>query len=143
MLINRDLNTTIVISSGNSATGIPINNPCTRNSKGSATYDYVGHNYELWNSKDEDCPDTHRTHVFLYHVDKEKKEIRFELSLPMYTRFSGKKGKIHIYKWQSRIIFESVSTHVIETNNDNYRWVAIPKIKRRRPYQSDSYDHNF
>lgn len=123
MLVNSEINCSLVISSGNPNTGIAEKNPSTINGKGSATYDYVEHNYELWDIKDEECADTHRTYVLLYYVDRIEKHIRYELSLPINTRLIGKKSKIYIYQWKTRVIFDPIPTHkeaIVTVNRPNF-----------------------
>lgn len=142
LLVNSDINSTIVISSGNSDTGLLENAPCTRNGKGTATFDFVGHNYELWNITDEACADTHRTYVLLYHIDKIKDQIRYELSLPMQTKLTGKRGKIQIYKWEKRVIFEPIATHKREIDDNYQRRVLVPKLNAGVRYRGALRDLN-
>ncbi|EHK7404367.1 TPA: hypothetical protein KDY52_001301 [Vibrio parahaemolyticus] len=114
ILVNPPLGITIVITSGDTNTGLTDSlPPKTKNAKGQVTENYVGKNYDLFGSA-EDTPqiikiDSNQTWVFLYTVDKSKKEIRFELSLPTDTSISGAKGKIKICDWQKRVIFPPVS----------------------------------
>ena len=102
LLINSSEQLTIVITSGDSNTGLDVDiQPKTRNQKGQATQNFVEANYPLF----EDVAtidvlpskvDGHETWVFLYHIDKSKSEVRFELALPTETALSGSKGRVKI-----------------------------------------------
>lgn len=142
LLVNVDMNCTIVVSSGNAATGLAETHPCTQNTKGSATYNYVGHNYELWDISDKNCEDTHKTYIFLYHLDRNKNEIRYELGMPMQARICGRRGKIQIHRWQSRVIFEPIATHVGESQEDYQQRVLMPKLKPSLRYRGALRDLN-
>ncbi|MCD9475041.1 hypothetical protein C9J20_16350 [Photobacterium phosphoreum] len=113
ILVNSQLLTTIIITSGDKNTGMQNATPRTKNEKGQVTKNIVGQNYSLFEEPNEivssfTAIDPHQTWVFLYYLDKEAKEVRFELSLPLGTSLSGSSGKIKISDWKTRVIFPSV-----------------------------------
>lgn len=115
-LVNAGKQLTIVVTSGDSNTG--LNNdvqPRTRNQKGQTTKNIVeaNSNYPLFEDivsidKSSSNVDGHQTWVFLYAIDRMKSEVRFELSLPTETQLSGAKGKLKISQWSQRFLFEPV-----------------------------------
>lgn len=113
-LVNVGQQLTIVVTSGDSNTGFDSEvQPRTRNQKGQATKNIVEANYPLFEdiaTIDESLnnADDHQTWVFLYAIDKQKSEVRFELSLPTETQLSGAKGKLKISQWSQRFLFEPV-----------------------------------
>lgn len=118
VLINSELNATIVITSGDENTGLKASHdPKTRNTKGQVTESFVGQNYDLFDDSTTTIfqpTDSHQTWVLLYTLDKAKSEVRYELSLPTNTSISGNKGKIKITEWQTRIIFPAISFNDIQ-----------------------------
>ncbi len=117
LLINASEQLTIVVTSGDSNTGLDKDiQPRTRNQKGQATQNFVEANYPLFEDIDtmntiDTLPinaDNHQTWVFLYTIDKERSEVRFELSLPTETQLSGSKGRLKISSWSKRCLFEPV-----------------------------------
>ena len=114
ILINKELGYTIVITSGDENTGVKDSSaPKTRNAKGEVTQNYVGRNYDLFDddftADSNSSADKHQTWVLLYTLDKNKSEVRYELSLPTKTSISGNKGKMKICEWQTRVIFPALS----------------------------------
>jgi len=113
-LVNAEQQLTIVVTSGDTNTGLDNEvQPKTRNQKGQATKNIVEANYPLFEDVatiDEsiNSVDNHQTWVFLYAIDKDKLEVRFELSLPTETQLSGAKGRLKISQWSQRFLFEPV-----------------------------------
>ncbi|ENM5897370.1 hypothetical protein [Vibrio mimicus] len=114
LLVNASEQLTIVITSGDLNTGLDSDvQPRTRNQKGQATQSLVQSNYSLFEDvvsidSQSKTADSHETWVFLYHIDKSKSEVRFELSLPTEPALSGAKGKVKISSWSHRYLFEPV-----------------------------------
>lgn len=114
LLVNSSEQLTIVITSGDENTGLDGDiQPRTRNQKGQATQSFVESNYPLFEDVVNidpfpDTADSHETWVFLYHIDKSKSEVRFELALPTETALSGAKGRVKISSWSHRNLFEPV-----------------------------------
>lgn len=115
VLINSELGITIVITSGDENTGIKdLSSPKTKNAKGQVTESFVGRNYDLFSVDNSvESIDSHQTWVLLYTFDKNKLEVRYELSLPTNTDISGNKGKIKISDWLTRVIFPAISINEI------------------------------
>lgn len=116
VLINSSKAITIVITSGDENTGIvSADEPRTKNAKGQVTESFVGKNLDLFSiEKDSNLVelssiDSHQTWVLLYTIDKEKSEVRFELSLPTSTALSGNQGRIKICEWQKRVLFPAIA----------------------------------
>ncbi|MGD8173883.1 hypothetical protein ACQEXU_19770 [Vibrio sp. TRT 21S02] len=113
-LVNAEQQLTIVVTSGDSNTGLDNDvQPRTRNQKGQATKNIVEANYPLFEDvatidRTISNADGHQTWVFLYAIDKDKSEVRFELSLPTETQLSGAKGRLKISQWSQRFLFEAV-----------------------------------
>lgn len=114
VLINSGKQKTIVITSGDHNTGLDMETlPKTKNQKGEKTKQFVGENYDLFESSREICSnaeklDKHETWVLLYTIDKVQMEIRFELSLPTQTELAGHRGKVKISGWEKRFLFPAV-----------------------------------
>jgi len=121
---NKDLGITLVVTSGNKYTGIIEVQPKTKNAKGKSTQDYVGRNYSLFEVESDNATsieqvgiDPNETWVLLYHIDKQAKEIRFELSLPKGMHES--EGRLQIDSWEHRIVFDAVPfTREIEAGEE-------------------------
>ncbi|WP_420592126.1 hypothetical protein [Bacterioplanoides sp.] len=109
----------IVVTTGNRFTGIsePTGKVKTKNAKGSSTLDYVGRNSTpdlfldeepTFDIKTQDLikSDPNETWVFLYYINKQKHEIRSELSLPKGMHQS--EGKLTIDEWEKRIILPPI-----------------------------------
>ncbi|SHO54434.1 hypothetical protein [Vibrio quintilis] len=114
VLINAKLGKTIVVTSGDENTGVKEETPKTKNAKGGVTEYFVGQNLSLFDEAESDIGnitpvDSHETWVFLYTFDKNKSEIRFELSLPTGASISGNHGKVKITDWKNRVIFPAIS----------------------------------
>lgn len=114
LLVNASEQLTVVITSGDSNTGVDGDiQPRTRNQKGQATQSFVEANYPLFEDVATidilpSTADGHETWVFLYHIDKRKLEVRFELARPTETALSGSKGRVKISSWSHRYLFEAV-----------------------------------
>ena len=114
LAVQPDIGIAILTSSGDENTGIPDIDPTTKNKKGKQTHNVVRHNSKqlsFWPNLDSpynpapsaqfDIP----TWMFLYHIDKDKLEMRVELSLPVSLDLE----KMKVNGWQSRIILSPVS----------------------------------
>ncbi|CAG9296312.1 hypothetical protein [Celerinatantimonas diazotrophica] len=118
VLINSERGMTIVIMGGDNNTGLEREDgiqPSTKNSKGHQSQRLLhGTNLSLFQSIDEEPSspvpvDSHQTWVFLFYLDKEKQEIRAELSLPSIdvTEFF-REGKVKVSDWQERRILPAI-----------------------------------
>lgn len=136
VLINPERGITIVITSGDENTGIKdFSSPKTKNAKGHVTESFVGRNYDLFDDENNvdtllECIDSHQTWVLLYTFDKNRSEVRYELSLPTSTAISGNKGKIKICDWQTRIIFPAIS----------YDDIVLPDLSNDFTDDTDFFD---
>ncbi|TMS94089.1 hypothetical protein CWB58_05940 [Pseudoalteromonas sp. S201] len=136
VLINSERGITIVITSGDENTGLKeSSSPKTKNAKGQVTEGFVERNYDLFddmNNVDElfNPIDSHQTWILLYTFDKNRLEIRYELSLPTSTSISGNKGKIKICDWQTRLIFPAIS----------YNELALPELDNDFTDDTDFFD---
>ncbi len=109
---NKGLN--IVVMSGDKDTGLVDGSPKSKNPKGAATEILVGENYDLFNTPQNITPisdesavaDPTVNCVLLYFFDYGKKEVRYELSIPVGMTESA--GKTRISSWKERYIFEAV-----------------------------------
>tara|TARA_R110001583_G_scaffold23841_2_gene87486 strand:+ start:6686 stop:7381 length:696 start_codon:yes stop_codon:yes gene_type:complete len=119
---NADENLSIVVTSGDKDTGLADGYPCTKNGKGTETKNQVLRNIgKTLNLFDEpqitnDCADidskkvdTHELWLLLYYFDHQKKEVRFELSLPIGYKEVGRYGKVKVTDWGTRLFFTPVS----------------------------------
>ena len=112
----------IVVSAGDSATGIKENTPTNRNDKGIGTVSFIANNQLHFTDHftDSDFPRPIRaaplkTWLLLHQVDDEAEVIRVELSLPVEISASG-----FVRKWKERIILKSITFNkVISTNDDD------------------------
>jgi len=119
---NPEKQISIIVTSGDKHTGLD-GQPCTKNGKGSTTKRQVKGNLEqtlclfeegLITDKEEldsrltETADSNELWVLLYHFDQSKKEVRFELSLPIGFREVGKQGKVKVSQWDDRLIFPSL-----------------------------------
>lgn len=114
----------IIVNSGDSSTGIINETPKPKNQKGSGYNGLMQNNLELIdsgfdlfenNSIVADSIDPNQTWIFLYYVDKEKKQVRYELSLP--TNITNKM----IGGWKKRIRFTPLDisdTPIVTPNSD-------------------------
>lgn len=147
LLVNPENSITIMATSGDKYTGLDdMVSPCTKNGKGFETKNYVSknlvENLELFEdyrnleqlSDINDAPaDGNQLWVLLYHFDFGKKEVRFELSLPIGIREFGKNGKVKVSEWADRLLFEPISftsptfNHQSPTFNDDIAFNIKPK----------------
>ncbi|MFX3887002.1 hypothetical protein ACJBV2_10385, partial [Streptococcus suis] len=74
--------------------------------------------------------DSHQTWILLYTFDKNRLEVRYELSLPTSTSISGNKGKIKICDWQTRLIFPAIS----------YNELVLPELDNDFTDDTDFFD---
>lgn len=114
----------IIVNSGDSSTGIIDEIPRPKNQKGSGYTGLMHNNLELIdsgfdlfenNSVVADSIDPNQTWIFLYHIDKKNKQVRYELSLP-----TNIKNKM-IGGWKKRIMFTPLDisdTPIVTPNSD-------------------------
>jgi hypothetical protein len=149
---NPEKQISIIVTSGDKYTGVEytgINKlPCTKNGKGSTTKKQIKGNLEQTlclfeeglisdreNLPDDviDSADDNELWVLLYHFDISKKEVRFELSLPIGYKEVGAQGKVKVSKWDDRLIFTPLSfdEDAIRSNtpdfDDEIEFNIIPK----------------
>lgn len=129
----------IVVSSGNEHTGYDKGpEPKTKNPKGPKTLNFLNNNVQLslWPEMDKKVvvkgENDEPIWVYLYHIDKRKKEIRSELSLPIEMSYD----RLRVSRWRSRIILPSVRFGIKPTPPETkYREDYTPElnfeIKRR------------
>ncbi|WP_432472347.1 hypothetical protein [Amphritea sp. HPY] len=105
---NRDLNVSIIVTSGDKDTGRADGYPTTKNSKGGATTQVVHSNFDLFNDHSDDVDTaellSNQTWVLLYFIDTSNEEVRYELSLP-----TGMSGNGKISSWSKRIILDTIA----------------------------------
>ena len=109
LCVNPDSTLAIAVATGDENTGNPREMPLTKSPKGPRTQlaiEINQHQSSLFDDLPDigisDLPNSDRTTwVLLQHYDQGRKEVRFELSLPM--NYSGK-----IDGWSERIIFGAV-----------------------------------
>lgn len=101
----------IIVASGDAFTGIAGQTPSTRNDKGPLTREAVQGNQlhftDYYGDSDFPRPTTippKQTWILLHYTDKEKDEIRLELSLPVEMSDAG-----YVHVWQERIVLSPVS----------------------------------
>ncbi|ADP12345.1 hypothetical protein EJP617_26640 [Erwinia sp. Ejp617] len=103
----------ILVMSGDKYTGLLDGSPKSKNPKGSATEILVGENFDLFNPPSRVAPisesinvDSTVNCVLLYFFDYGKKEVRYELSIPVGMTTSS--GKARISAWKERNVFQSI-----------------------------------
>lgn len=119
MVCHKDSGISIVISSGDKQTGLEDGFPSSRNSKGAATSNFIDLNYDLFKDEivsSEEQADLSKTYVLLYFFDFDKKEARFELSLPTEMNAKG-----YIKGWKERMIFGPISLNAEPKFEDDAR----------------------
>jgi hypothetical protein len=111
-------NLTLVVTSGDKATGVVEKTAKTKNAKGPSTIEFVGRNGDLFEGFDNNVEnikaDPNETWVLLYFVDNAKNEVRYELSLPINLHSID--GKLKIDEWEKRVIFNPVPFSVAFDN---------------------------
>lgn len=135
---NKELNISIIVMSGDKDTGLAEGSPKSKNPKGTATESLVTYNYDLFNPQPtnitsivDDTPiDVNVTYILLYFFDHAKKEIRYELSLPVGMAHT--KGKTKVSAWKQRNIlpalpYESNDVVLKEDFNDELVFEVIKK----------------
>lgn len=113
-VVSRDKKLAITVSSGNEYTGIEGRLPETRNIKGSQTASSVTFNsrqgilFPVELPEDQMVvpmrPNEQALWMFLYYIDFDNAELRYELSLPTAMAENGK-----VIGWSQRIIFPPLS----------------------------------
>lgn len=97
--LSRDIS--IVVNTGDKNTGVASETPRPKNQKGTALQTRIETNNVLFERNDITVPepiDPYQTWILLFYIDEEKKEVRYELSLPiMYEKNT-------IVGWANRII---------------------------------------
>ena len=101
----------LVVTGGSKETGLIDSNPTSRNPKGERTARFVDrnqHQLELLplpveSETEPDLPE--HTWVLLYYSDRDKKEVRFELSLP-----TNIDERSRMSEWRVRLILGSFSS---------------------------------
>lgn len=134
--ISKDFGVSIVCTGGNSAVGkINAQSLLSKNDKGSAFDRLLEQNrrqLELFDSNEflSSPVDDNTTWVLIYHVDKSAKEIRAELSLPV---FLNEKSKIQ--GWKTRIFLGTVSLDNLKTStlseSEFSEAIEIPVISKK------------
>lgn len=103
-------NMTLVVTSGDKATGLVEKTARTKNAKGPSTIEFVGRNGDLFEDFNDNVErlkaDPNETWVLLYFLDHDKNEVRYELSLPIDLH--NIEGKLKIDEWEKRVIFTPV-----------------------------------
>lgn len=110
---NRSRKMAITVSSGDAYTGDPFHNPQTRNDKGAQTSNSVAFNsrqgrlFEVVTQADRNAAavtDGFALWIFLYHIDLDNQEVRFELSKPSEMSDANK-----VVDWSARMIFPALN----------------------------------
>jgi hypothetical protein len=144
LTVNPDLQISIVVTSGDKDTGLPDGRPCTKNGKGSETKNQIrqnimtGQTFNLFDDESEVAEketnvDNHVLWVLLYHFDPKKKEVRYELSLPVGFKDVGTKGKVKVSNWTDRLHFDPIPFNDITVSheptdfNDEIEFSVTPK----------------
>jgi len=100
----------LLVSSGDKHTGDPNASPRTKNQKGSQTKQVVYRNsrcpflFPEMNRPFQAEQDSSQTWFILYHLDKDKSEMRIEVSLPI----SFDENDLRVTGWIKRIIIDSI-----------------------------------
>ncbi|BFL83811.1 hypothetical protein FAP94_12335 [Morganella morganii] len=127
LTINGSAQITLVATSGDKDTGLREGQPCTKNGKGCETKNQIRRNIgQTFNLFEHDLfeeqqlsdgfgfmqeaskIDDHELWVLLYFFDNSKKEVRYELSLPIGFKDVGVHGKVKVSEWGDRIYFRPV-----------------------------------
>ncbi|MCT6515861.1 hypothetical protein GY03_00960 [Proteus vulgaris] len=105
---NKEKGLNILVMSGNKYTGLLDSSPKSKNPKGAATENLVGENYDLFADGNDISHiqqiDSMVNYVLLYFFDYGKKEVRYELSVPV--GMTSNAGKTRISAWKERNIFQ-------------------------------------
>ncbi len=126
LTVNLNKTIAIDVSGGTEDTGRPDGFPQTRNTKGNQTEKLINCNqgqlfeFNTLHVDAEEIIDKFQTWVLLYYFDNrtDKKEIRFELSLP--TKME--QGKI--IGWSERIIFDPISTETVDISEHKPEFIS-------------------
>ncbi|MDE1479431.1 hypothetical protein KKJ01_14610 [Xenorhabdus bovienii] len=107
---NKAKGLNIIVMSGDKYTGLLDGSPKSKNPKGAATSTLVGENYDFFYEQDTVVQisdiDPTINYVFLYFFDFGKKEVRYELSIPI--GMTGSAEKTRIAAWKERNIFQAI-----------------------------------
>lgn len=109
LLRNNKKNFTIAIMSGNSKTGDASATPASANLRGRVTHDLVCQNTL------KSCSRNSSFWILLYHYDRDKNCIRYELSAPDMIRFHG--PHVQIARWKTRIVFPIIELNTANRSN--------------------------
>lgn len=134
LTVNSSHGMSIIATSGDKYTGLSYDlQPCTKNGKGLETKSQIERNQgqtlclfdeglmidrENSSPQVETSADGNELWVLLYYFDLAKKEVRFELSLPIGIKEVGSKGKVKVSEWADRIIFTPLP---FEQGNDSLK----------------------
>lgn len=108
-VVSRSRRVAITVSSGDPHTGDPHHDPQTRNDKGAQTSNSVSFNsrqgqlFEVVTATDRraaQASDAFALWIFLYYIDLDSGEVRFELSKPSDMSDANK-----VVGWSARMIF--------------------------------------
>lgn len=120
-VVSRDKKTSITLSSGNAFTGVADQIPQTRNDKGSQTASSVNFNARqgqlfpanpVNQESNVATPPGQVLWIFLYFIDLDNEEIRYELSQPTSMSDADK-----VSGWSTRLVFPSMK---LEPTLDEY-----------------------
>ncbi|MDI3325595.1 hypothetical protein QKW35_14545 [Pontibacterium granulatum] len=110
LTISPDGKTAIVVSGGDKHTGT-LQNPSSRNEKGTETKRRVEYNHhlpfvepEMQAQQEETSTNEYEVWWLLYYFDKKMREVRCELSLP-----TGMNDKDRISDWSKRILLSPLT----------------------------------
>ncbi len=111
LTVSPDHQRAILVWSGTDATGIATAIPSNRNAKGQRTIQSVEGNQLMLGDYDsgfphelEPVPTPYETWAFLYVMDRQRQEIRAELSLPIGLGLHGRHPA-----WRTRLLLEPSS----------------------------------
>jgi hypothetical protein len=153
LTINANAQITLVVTSGDRDTGLREGQPCTKNGKGCETKNQIRRNIgQTFNLFEDDLfeeqqvsdglgfiqkaskIDDHELWVLLYFFDNSKKEIRYELSLPIGFKDVGVNGKVKVSEWGDRIYFRPIPFETAlaidepADFNDEVEFTVTPKV---------------
>ncbi len=121
-IVSKKLSVAITVSSGSSFTGVETKTPQTRNDKGSQTSSSVRFNAkqtELFPAHGQVIPlrpqqGGQSLWIFLYYIDRDNKELRYELSQPTAMSEDDK-----ISEWAVRYVFPPLKFDAVWDSQDD------------------------
>ncbi|MFB2661816.1 hypothetical protein [Shewanella mangrovisoli] len=154
LTINSGAQISLVTTSGDKYTGLQEGQPCTKNGKGCETKNQIcqniGQNLSLFEDDlfkdiqsvnelalilEESKIDAHELWVLLYYFDNVKKEVRYELSLPIGFKDVGKMGKVKVSQWRDRVFFSPIPYEAAlaidepADFSDEFEFTVTPKLQ--------------